>query len=1171
MRISIARLFTATLPLGVSYRYIIGAFLLSFLIMAMPRASFAGGSSIHPPQPGSPPKAPEDVTSGFCAACALTAVSSQIAIPTISCDNIPGIINSENGILLSSAIGSFSGGIGCKDDRERDITLLGPREKVTSMDSTAITGKCPGIPNPINCVDYWGPSDGLQGVMPNIKDNPHGMPHKDTPAMSLVANYPWLYKETDAPWSVVYRGTGNSVYQVLDNPVAHGAQQGITSGSAATNNAAFLNYKNNGGMGTECQIATNTCQANSSSTTDTSEFWTRLALDSCTNQYILPLGLNPDVVLNEGFRSDFYPWNENDCQALLLMPVPCKPDLANDHSGKTCLTDNGEDANSILDAIDMPKYINSIGKHNMYDYRAWGYLERAWLDVLYTKDSSGNNDPYSPASGTDPNTIIIGSGSGITLPNPIDGYNAYGALSGSTSNKGSAGFNYGQPGTSVYSGGNTYDSTQKFTGKLTTINELATRPYERIWDSTHPFTPRWDVVKDASGNVKTDRSYSSQTYFTPLNVFTQQGYITPFGSLASYLGSNYQVRCAAVPVDILTFRAAEFDSCMQCRIDANNDCFWHEYLFNNLLQYCCGGYNYGQYPDPATALLAVEFGNSWNDCNNLPNSSFCENYWTGGWLDADQRCKTNLVTATRPKYNLAGTSGQWPPCSTMYDYPFDNVPALCNSCVQKANDYADNSNYGSAPDYGDNMSDGGDSVSTSSRRLSSVTKCCNDLAQPVAPINTLKIRNLQDDPTIADASGNVAEGYKFSDYFPSGHMPYMRWWDTGTAAGGAAGIPYQPTTAVTPFNDPVLGTNYNPNSNKGKDDVIVGIGTENSGICRYGGSAGKGYSCISVGAKVQNSNPTRYVDRLTSWYELKQAQVNMIRDYGMDCLPTYEKMWKWAAVEEGPLYQGGKHFNTVVPEPNDATKSLGQLKTNPWPLRWRGYLSDSHSTVSGQANSSYPYRFPNFDTGTTGGTPASGSVMTGLDNAKIGDIIYVYHTDKVAQSANSTLSSTGGGGVFPFMAVVTGAWHGGLGNLSADCTNAADPDECTDSNATCSDHITVQDVNNGKYPDACGVTDYIGMGQPRTIYKEWLPINVQNALFAGSDDAQQTDSCGDTHTVPSTTATAPALTAAGNCMDPKYSDCTFMAPNGTNYWNNINVYRPSLDERGDLPPSNGNR
>jgi hypothetical protein len=1069
----------------------------------------------------------------------------------------------------------------CGDERYKNIKIVGPQKVISNASLNGagpiVPAKTLGVANPlITSADQQNEllidttigdtlafknSDGTQGAMPNKADRPNGMRHKDTEAIPLVNNYAWLWKENDGDQVILYRGTGNNTEAYIENTIT---QQAADSGLEATEDDMATTQGNDADIDVsyirankQCGLVAHDCPQPPAY--GQYQYWIRLVRDACTNQYLLPMSLNPTFVFTDVWRNDQYPWNESICQPLILTPLTCMPDLYNHSAGgtwdNTCLQDKGESDADVYAQSD-----SGGGKNDMYDYRAWGYLEWAYLQVLESK--------YSPIpAGTNPNGPIpvsnaaagMGTSASAHITPPDNGgsnYTLYGQDTTGGGNspstppgfyipgKGNSACNQGtdnsSSGCDCNGPGCPADATKgTFTGNLTTINQLAPRNYERIWDTTNPFTPRWDV-KGGLTNPTVDRSYSSKTLFLAGGAVpipdTGYTFIPPGTGLCN-------VRCAVVPVDILNFRYAEFNSCMTCRINQNTHCFWQEYWAN--------------FDDLTDRLDPLEcaFGNACpcfdtsgnNLCFTAPNR-LCTVSGPLAWAEAFLNVQTGtsptctehagafaVVQGSNCKSTLQ-TAGYWPPCSTEFDDPYDasttngvKTEYTCeglstnnkDDCLKDANDYPD-----------------------SAQHPSTVSKCCDDLAQAVAPINTLKIRSTKDWPQLADDNGNLAEGYKFSDYFPSGHMPYMRWWDTGYAARGNTKpdipIPLGAYTIHTGIPSTAWPSDYDPFCWWGQYDAIVGVGTEddsgggnNQGLCRYGGSQGNGYLCMT------ESQP----DALTSWFELKQYQSNAIRTFGMNCLPMHEKMWKWVGAEEGGLFLSGKHFDTEVPRVNDPTGTLGELKANRWPLRWRGYLSDSHTTTG--CGTPQFGQFPGWDIDASHGCP---SAITGLDNAQSGDIIYVLPSD--------TLAATGG--LMPFIAVVGYANH--PANTSSGCSGNT---ECSDSNAICSSFVDITDVNNGKYPDVCGNTDYAGMGQTRTIFREWLPTVDQDVIFGGGVSAvTNTDTCGDSHVVLPGNPKSPVNFSAGvSCIDPKMQTCLLDASGHSN-WDAIHIYRPTLDERG---------
>jgi len=943
--------------------------------------------------------------------------------------------------LTAAARGKLSGlltGSPLKDDRYKKAQMKNTMKYIDNslLDMTQAPY------NPIPKIDA-----GIQGSLPrNI------MANKNTPAISLVENYPWLYMSVDpAVQKYLYRGTGGAAIYDVNSPITKKDKEADNIYADADIKVEHRTPDQQSMDKVQCRPIQNNCGG----TLDAANYhvWARLQYDSCSNQYILPMALSPDVIFYEQYREHSYPWNESLCQPLSLIPVDC----VRDSKGK-CKKDKGE----------------SDGK--MYDYRAWGYLEAAWkntLDSDYFPNSGVSKDNH----GTNPITNDNQGGKFKLLSSvEITGEDKFGiAVEKLDMNR---------------LGGSNYKDDNSFagTGKRTTINQLATQPFERIFDPTHPFSPRWDW----SG---TDRDYSQGT--GKLTVYDGAN-LGPPGSFYGYdlaPGSDCIVRCGSVPVDILSFREDAFRECMSCRIQVNTFCFWIEYVtimipipnpvWPYIPQYLYEGILGDE--DPITA---------WN--YTLTN----EAPWI--WDPFPSPLLFNPMLACKSSHDK---KDKWPLCSTKYDHPKDNVPHMCSLCTRKS---------------GDKNSKGG------------VKKCCDDLAQALAPINTLKIRNTKDNPELEP----VPEGYRFSDYFTGDpmnkqlfvsifpdkvpHMPFMRWWDTGTAAGGTSG-----------------DQNYNPDCDQGGYDVIVGVGVDgNKGgdgakYCRYGGNGNANkYGCYTI--------PTP-VDSLTSWSELKQYQMNSIRKYGLNCLPQYEKIYKQDGGEDGAL-------TILMGNPSSPITKDGKtsnMQAIEWRLAWRGYLSDPD----------FVDQFPSFGAnpakgsgrGFTGKKASDGSFVVdaaaksyadnagkasykGLSNAIVGDIIYITHDDVSPKKPDFK--------VMPFVAVVTGISIKGKDD----------------------DYIVIIDINNGKYPDVCGNTDYAGFGQSRTVYKKSLPTTVYESLYLAG-----TKPSGSDYVVNNGVGDTPLLfNSEGNCKDPKYAVCTYYdGKTGKNLWDSFRIYRPTEDERNN--------
>ena len=953
-----------------------------------------------------------------------------------------------------------------KDDRYRNMQIHGP---MIQVDNTKPVDSNEAPVNPAKPLDA-----GMQGAMSNAP----GIANKDTPAISLVEHFPWLYLVLDGESQIpLYRNAegGESVQRgSSQNAVSDEKRDAPKLGSVLAalglinGDAEVLNSN-------KCRLIKDKCPYSPQQVSDGTDLdfgewqggkfnwhypvWLRLAADSCTNQYIAPMGLNIDsagrsYIFDDTYRAHLFPWNETVCQPLVLKPVDCE------RNAGECRNDPGE----------------RDGK--MYDYRAWGYLRLAYDNVL-NRDYFPTGGVSQDTEGTNP---VRNTGANLIGKPELMSNDPSKIIQASQKWVNSA-KQYGDPFNPAMPGGNNYAASDTPIGVLTTINNLADRPFERIWDPTHPFSPRWDWKG-------TDRDYSEKANFSGTNdpkVLSNfvQGIdyiITPnvvpaqiFASdddLPGYDlndGGTCTVRCGAVPVDILTFRKEGFDKCMTCRINANKKCFWSEVANMQvpLIPIPTGGFKYRGIS--RTEAITHTLSNT-RPVAGIP--------WPL-WGSTKYACKTTY-----------DQNNQWPVCSTKYDFAKDNVPGHCSQCVALS---------------GDTDANGG------------VRKCCDNLAKALAGINTLKIRNTRQNPALEP----VPEGYRFSDYFtaPSQsklvggvqqpaiparvvHMPYMRWWDTGTAAGGT-------TDAAM---------NNNPNCDLGSYDVLVGVGTDgNKGAngakyCRLGGNGNAtNYSCYDL---------PHNVDALTSWQELKQYQARAMRDLSLFCLPQYEKMYKMTSMEDGALYSAGGTYPRVEQNPKD-----GQIRTlvKPFPIPWRGYLSDNAPND----------RFPNFN-----GGAAEGQTLVGLDNAKTGDIIYMTYDDVAPATPGVQLN--------PFIAVVFDT------NLAGKCddhievymiNNGKIPDVCG---------------NTDEYGRGQPRKIYKSH-LPADVYEKLYQAGEQAMIC----DPQANNETNYTVTVGITGLDDGAglgFSADGDCKDPKMGVCMFDADvtrPKTDIWNRVRIYRPN--------------
>ena len=198
------------------------------------------------------------------------------------------------------------------------------------------------------------------------------------------------------------------------------------------------------------------------------------------------------------------------------------------------------------------------------------------------------------------------------------------------------------------------------------------------------------------------------------------------------------------------------------------------------------------------------------------------------------------------------------------------------------------------------------------------------------------------------------------------HMPYMRWWDTGTSAG-----------------NPNHGGSFI--NTLGSYDVIVGVGREERTYEDARNPAVKKH----LDADAQTLTQKSQIGRIDGWEGLKGHQMWTTRKTNLTCIGRTEKLFKPYGAENFVLAKAGAQYDTKMEniasgiQPKTGDKS-GQVW--PWSLGWRGYVSGAN-------------QFHN-------------SVTGGLDNADKGDIIvfslngmnqiaYVTEANKLAAGVNS--------------------------------------------------------------------------------------------------------------------------------------------------------------------------
>jgi hypothetical protein len=338
---------------------------------------------------------------------------------------------------------------------------------------------------------------------------------------------------------------------------------------------------------------------------------------------------------------------------------------------------------------------------------------------------------------------------------------------------------------------------------------------------------------------------------------------------------------------------------------------------------------------------------------------------------------------------------------------------------------------------------------------------CNFMSRPLTGLNTLKLRQTTSD----NFPQGVPEGYSFREYFGD-HKPYMRCWDTNTECG---------ETEQT-FTQSIQGAGSydfvsNVNSTLGSEYALMGAGREGES-CTIGGGLGQG--------GVANPDP------ISSWSELKLYYTRSIRQ-GAKCIPMHTKMFKPDEGEDMILAATGAEWQE---RSVDDTGLESRYIPRKWTYGWRGFVSDP--TLS--------QRFPNL-----GGTA---SIDVGLDQATKGDIL-IFDQDVVMQGGAGTWRN-------PYVAYVKDVVN------ERSRATILNPAIAATLNPEM-DNIKISAFNHGKYVDACGNTDEMGMALDVTLYKSALPPPYPDIL-----------STLGTHTE--------------TCDDPRLSSC--IEP----YWNTVKRY-----------------
>lgn len=856
-------------------------------------------------------------------------------------------------------------------------------------------------------------------------------------------------------------------------------------------------------------------------------FWVRLMLDSCANQYILNKGMNPDYIYNSdksriGDSGRF-------CQPFDAKPLSVfekeeyNPATYITRSYKALLDHDLTSTNGEYNYMPWVEYDRHEGSFadDSKQYRANNWPERQiiwgpggksanWSNWVATKTAAIEND-FLTASGL------------IAQLNPLD----------------------------------------------KKINKYASQKVERIVDPLHPYSPRYDIATDIEGKYLLDREIFGDATESPKPIPTWALIPLNVEGLKKYacvprkknVGKGYfeygcTIYCSAVNVDLLRFRYKDYRLCMGCQIETNQKAFWEEYDINRKhyrKEYCWAFSNKDEceYGDeicgecPWAIVWWAAYGASCIvGCVDKFKDWAIES--TEGCIKCYEGAKAESLERTRkgtngddgkeePEWGPSAVGNNWPVCSTQFDHNGDK-----DLCEKAKKEYTCD-NQGEEVEDDPNIAE--ESKDAAEQCIEKdIDKICGDAAKPVYSVNFLKIRTRKGDfktddvkptllgddilSTLSDpvlpvgtndfderveeyrsryADEDPAKGYGFREYFGN-HRPYMRWWDTGEEA-------FQPT--------PVKPDYW---CDWGANDTIIGVGRDYNSIhgrkaqlCRYGGGDGIGNDCFKmqdwkdgVGVPHDRKFPSLAG---SEWAELKMYQANCFRSRGLNCLCQYEKTFKNHGSEDKALAMMGAELNLKYKGLKETSRNADRMASSEieWPMSWRGYVStpanrdaaDTARTAPAMGkNQQFPYLF---------GDPKAGSMITGLDNARKGDIVIW----------------PAGLGTLPHVAVVTAT------------NNLSDYNNIMSNVPNGSRWVRVSEANNGKYPDACGNTSYLGHGPERTLYatEGELPDNIQRLIKE-------------------------QVTSTYYCYDPELGDCVIpdYDGDGTGDWDTLQIYRPYEDE-----------
>ncbi len=737
----------------------------------------------------------------------------------------------------------------------------------------------------------------------------------------------------------------------------------------------------------------------------------------------------------------------------------------------------------------QPLYIASTFKRERSEYDIREYLYHAWIKLLQDPDHRKHKSVITlPAL---IHTAI--NAVGIQIPNILDNQSEPHLPKGVKISSPIPMDKYLEPGAPAIRN-----------------TQIAATPYEKIFDPSHPFSPRWDFP------------FNERDFYSPMVSLYQNKWHN--NSKAVYCAGVREAKNKTgkekedleVKVDVLRFREKAFTEGVMSRIGFNTICK----LDNS--------HKVGRYPlippergklgllaDPTTFCLKPKMGNvigclaayyatCWLGCIEV--GAFCNN--TGEQLPCWECYKLK---------DKVDDETTFPPCTTRYDgkdrkiRSFPVLPGLRNEFRWEAPCRV---------------------VPLVPEKRPNMVTLCENLRKPYTQINRLKLRyhNVDDKDNNALIEG-PAEGMSFSDYFGN-HMPYPRIWDTGTSLH------------KTPWRD---SNKQAPLDTTGQHTSIVGVGREGAPKsagdeaqkkhpderCRLGGWGPESVGGVPLPDPKYPNRPLylpesflgltafKLPDPVTSWTEFKAYQMRTMRLTNLTCIGRYEKVFKPGNTESIILAAAGGEWSRIIvqkcprgkvgsvacnfmslkeykdagsPRSDKDNYSIPQMKLESWPLAWRGYIASGTTTIAGgNPLTTGKDQFPNFGKGNTYVDPRFPSgvgLSFGLDKAELGDIIMM-------PRGSSKLGFDEKPGL-PKLALVAEV------NLPKP-NKGVNEEDCTTRNDC---YVMVLEADNGKWPDTCGTTDAFGELRSRYLYK---PNNLPKPASEEYARIGWTSSCEDSN------------------------------------------------------------